>query len=635
MNKPVQITKDQIDAIINRLEGGETLDVELAGGGRLHIDRPQPFLCLYRQPTSRPDPGTSTLPLAQASYLITAGEKAWDASLEQLVERICQALFDAFGAVMILEICSADEPVDNTTVEIGPEHPVFRFIAQVHKTPQATLQTLQTAIATTDWPCPTPRIEAQYSDRWHPAGQPRLFSTAKEPIDHITYLGLEISPFFRDQQTFDVFPEILRDASFALSHVLKQVFYSFSHTHATYRPTHYHELGQTDPSESVWIADKALANLADRFDVLLQVTPVNTDRAWNEFHRNHFDKAPEFLYRPMQHDPGQLKRQLYQIDLEKIEDPALHHIFFERRDELDREITLMSDRGEARFLHGSLQIFGAVDDALLDLAHDILRHFPAHTKDNPSQEMLDAETFADLARSEIGHYSKLSSDFTATVQVRDDIPGIMVSKGHLLIGKSARVARARVSATLQHEIGTHIVTYYNGLSQPFKQLHVGLAGYEELQEGLAVLSEFLVGGLSRSRLRQLAGRVVAVRSVILGADFIDTFRMLNRQFGFSQRVAFMMSMRSHRGGGYVKDMIYLRGLKNVTAWLQAHGDLTTLFIGKIALRHIDIVEELMWRKILTADVTQPRYFQNPDVQCRLEQVKSGLSILNMVSGDKV
>ncbi|NIQ16470.1 MAG: DUF1704 domain-containing protein, partial [Candidatus Dadabacteria bacterium] len=68
----------------------------------------------------------------------------------------------------------------------------------------------------------------------------------------------------------------------------------------------------------------------------------------------------------------------------------------------------------------------------------------------------------------------------------------------------------RVEALLQHEIGTHALTYFNGLSQPFKQLCIGLSGYEELQEGLAVLAEYLVGGLSKPRLRLLAGRVVAV-----------------------------------------------------------------------------------------------------------------------------
>ncbi len=632
MSSTATLPLDQINLVANRLQGGDSVRLDLQEEGRLHIDRPQPFLCLYRQPEGRSDPGTETLPLSQASCLVTKGKQARDMSLNELVGSICRVLTDAFGAAVILEICTSDEPLENAERKSGPEHPVFRLVAPVHNTPHATLQTFQAAIAAADWPCPAPVVEISYSDQWHPAGVPRLFSPREETPGQITYLGLEISPFFRDHETHDVFPEILRDVSFSLGHILKQTFYTFSHKHATYRPVHYHELGQTDLSDSVWRVDRGLANLADRFDVLLQVTPVNTGRAWHDFHQNHFDKAPEFLYRPMQHDPGRLKQELFQIRLHEIEDPALHHIFSERRDEMDRQITLMTDRGHARFLHGCLQIFGTVEEELLDLAHDILQQIPAHTKDNPSQEILDAEAFALLAQAEIDRYAASFPLFTATVQVREDIPGIMVSKGHLLIGKEARIARSRVEATLHHEIGTHVVTFYNGLAQPFRQLHVGLAGYEELQEGLAVLAEFLVGGLSRSRLRQLAGRVVAVDSVIGGAGFIDTFRMLVEHYNFSQNAAFMMSMRTHRGGGYVKDMIYLRGLKNLLAHLQTGGDLETLFTGKIALGHVDIMEELIWRKIVTADVVQPRYLKDPEVQRRLEQVKNGLSVLDLMSG---
>lgn len=633
MSEATTLSPDRITSVINRLQGGDAVHLDLPGGGRLHIDRPQPFLCLYRQPKDRPDPGTETLPLSQASCLIATGKTTWDASLHQLVESISKVLAETFGAALILEVCTSDEPLENAERASGPEHPVFRLIAPDYNTPHATLQTFQSAIAAADWPCLTPFVEVQYSDHWHPAGVTDLFPTGEEAPGQVTYLGLEISPFFRDHETHDVFPEILRDVTFSLGHVLKQAFYTFSHKHATYRPVHFHELGQTDLTDSVREVDIGLATLADRFDVLLQVTPVNTSRAWNDFQQNHFDRAPEFLYRPMQHDPGRLKQELYQIRLHEIEDPALHYIFSERRDELDRQITLMTDKGHARFLHGSLQIFGGVDDELLSLARDILRHMPPHPEDNPSHEMLDAASFAPLAQAEIDHYKGLSPLFTATVQIRDDIPGIMVSKGHLLIGRQARFARSRLEATLHHEVGTHIVTYYNGIAQPFRQLHVGLAGYEELQEGLAVLSEFLVGGLSRSRLRQLAGRVVAVHSVTGGDGFIDTFRMLVDQYGFSQNLAFMMSMRTHRGGGYVKDMIYLRGLKNVLHWLQTGGDLETLFIGKFALGHTEIIEELIWRKILTADVVLPRYLQDPDAQDRLERVKNGFSVLDMMAGD--
>ena len=64
--------------------------------------------------------------------------------------------------------------------------------------------------------------------------------------------------------------------------------------------------------------------------------------------------------------------------------------------------------------------------------------------------------------------------------------------------------------------------------------------------------EYLVGGLTPARLRTLAARVVAVRSLLDGATFVDTFRVLHDQHGFSARSAFMISMRVHRGGGLTK-----------------------------------------------------------------------------------
>ena len=82
-----------------------------------------------------------------------------------------------------------------------------------------------------------------------------------------------------------------------------------------------------------------------------------------------------------------------------------------------------------------------------------------------------------------------------------------------------------------------MLTYYNGRAQPFRQLYSGLAGYDALQEGLAVLAEYLVGGLTRPRLRLLAARVLAAQSVTDGASFVDCFRQLEGQ-GFDQRTAF-------------------------------------------------------------------------------------------------
>src|SRR3546814_5044101 len=61
-----------------------------------------------------------------------------------------------------------------------------------------------------------------------------------------------------------------------------------------------------------------------------------------------------------------------------------------------------------------------------------------------------------------------------------------------------------------------MVTYYNGMAQPFHLFHTGVPGYEKLQEGLAVLSEYIMDGLTNRRLRTLASRVVAVNHMVTG-----------------------------------------------------------------------------------------------------------------------
>ncbi len=112
--------------------------------------------------------------------------------------------------------------------------------------------------------------------------------------------------------------------------------------------------------------------------------------------------------------------------------------------------------------------------------------------------------------------------------------GLMVSGDQLLIGGRTRIPRRRVEALLQHEIGTHLITRYNGHHQPFRQLEVGLAGYDGFQEGLAVLAEYLVGGLSRFRMRVLAARVV-------GRTTCWTARHLSTHFGPSIEITSFLS----------------------------------------------------------------------------------------------
>jgi uncharacterized protein (TIGR02421 family) len=371
--------------------------------------------------------------------------------------------------------------------------------------------------------------------------------------------------------------------------------------------------------------------VADAFDCLLLVTPVNAAEAWRDFKASRYQEAPVLQYRPMPVEPTLLKRALFAVPIEKVEDPALYQLFREKQDELDRQITLLLDMNTPRFVHGSIQLFGGVDDGEERLAREMLGRLPPSAREKRGGATLDARAFALRAEQEIESFRRQWPQVGARVELREDIhTGLMVSKGSLLIGADTAIPGSRAEALVQHEVGTHVLTYWNGRAQPFRQLYSGLAGYDPLQEGIAVLAEHLVGGLSRPRRRLLLGRVVAARLMIDGATFVDTFRELWRTLGFPARSAFTITLRIYRGGGLTKDAVYVRGIGQVLDHLRDGGDLEALLVGKIAIEHVGLIRELQAREILVRPPLRPSYLDAPQVAQRLERIRSGLTLFQML-----
>jgi uncharacterized protein (TIGR02421 family) len=473
-------------------------------------------------------------------------------------------------------------------------------------------------------------VELVYSKEHSPVGLPPLIMDSEAKKLNCFAIGLEIQPIYQNQTTGDIFPLVLRTLHRRLARVLKQTLFEFSHNQTSHQSPNYQALGRRAVVKAVWEVDTQLAEISNSFDFLLQVTPVNTDSAWTTFKQSHCQRIPVLYYRPLPVAPELLKHQLYQIRIDRVEDPTLSSLFREKRTELDRQLTMLWDRGRPEFLYGSLQLFGGVSDDLIALAKNILMELPPHSRDEASKNSLTAREFAERAKTEIEFYRQTYPGLSSKVHVRDDTVGLMVSRGNLFIGKQTIIPLSRVEPLLQHEVGTHIVTYFNGRAQPFRQLYCGLAGYEELQEGLAVLAEYLAGGLSRPRIRLLAGRVIAAHCLITGASFIETFRELHDGFGFNQRTAFTTTIRIYRGGGLVKDAVYLRGLVKLLKYLERGGELAPLFVGKIATEHIPIIRELQYRQVLKPAPLKPRYMEYPHITKKLTHLKKGLTPLNLI-----
>ena len=618
-----------ISEIEERLSKGKRVRRALPLEGRLHIDRTLPFLVVYRRPHNYSDEGTEHLVKGEASYLIVSDDLRLKSSLAKLIRTIVKTLSAECKAFLIIEIHSKLNN-QNSKNEQNSVRPSFSIYTSAAHPPTRTFETLERSIKRIKIQKRSAEVEVLYNGIRSKTGRPPLLSTTEAQSLNCFIIDLEIAPVYRNTTTGDIYPLVLRTLHQGLAIALKQAVFEFSQNQTSIHPPNYQALGRRAVVKAVWEIDSQLSEISNSFDFLLNVTPINTESAWNKFKKSHFEKIPVLYYRPLPISPPLIKRKLYDIRIEKVEDPTLAFIFREKQVELERQLTMSWDRDKPEFLYESLQLYGKVTNELVKLANSILTKIPPRSREGGAARLINANEFAERARIEVNYYKKTYSDFTSKVFVRNDTVGLMVSRGNLLIGSDLKIHPSRVDALLQHEVGTHIVTYFNGKAQRFQQLYSGLAGYEELQEGLAVLAEFLVGGLSRPRMRLLAARVIAADSLISGASFLETFRVLNNKFGFDQRTAFTITIRIYRGGGLVKDAIYLRGLVELLKYIKSGGELEPLFIGKIATDHVSVIKELQYRHVLNPAPLRPRYLDDLRTTERILSLKNGLEPLQLI-----
>ena len=621
-----------ITTICQRISENKSVRRTLPIWGRVHIDRQLPFLCVYRRIKGDDYSRTERLIMGEASYLIASGNRRFQKQLSKLILNIAKTLVAQFGSFLIIEIWLSSE--FNEYEELRPLQPAFNIIKPKKTEILSTIEILEKELKKIKIRYKSAKVKTTPSIKISPKRFAPIISVSDAANIGCHLLGIEIRPIHVDYKSENYFPIILRSLHRRFTRALRIGFFEFTRSKTTHRPPHFQSLGRRSMVKAVWEVDRQLAAVSNSFDFLLQVTPINTQAAWAAFQKIHFEKIPEFLYRPLPIDPALTKRKLYKIPLERIEDPTIAQLFREQQFEIDRKLTMLMDRNSSRFRYGSLQLYGDVEVSLSQLAINILDLIPPRSHESSDGGVINATAFAARAKQEIEYFRKSYPEIRSKTIVSGEINGLMVSQGNLLIGKQLKIPVSRIEALIQHEVGTHVLTYHNGRAQPFRQLYVGLTGYDELQEGLAVLAEYLVGGLTRPRLRLLAARVVAALQMINGASFIDVYRELSQEYKFNQYTAFTITTRIFRSGGLTKDAVYLRGLVKLLDYIKQGGDIDILLVGKISANHISIIKEFQWRKVLVPPPLRPSYLFNQEANEKLKKLRSGYSVLNLIERKK-
>ncbi|MFW5856410.1 MAG: flavohemoglobin expression-modulating QEGLA motif protein [Planctomycetota bacterium] len=597
-----------VRTVRRRLAEGGAVHAAVPGGGRLYLRAALPLLCVYRAPPGRPDAGTDDLATGVPAYLHVPAELP-DERLARLVRAIAGVLRDEAGGLLLVEIRSAPA---------APDAPLFRLRAPREPTLDPILMDVEGSLRRFRDDGLPAAVETDRGRLWPSGGRPALLSRAERRRLGCMALMLTVAAVYQRDGGAAVDRAAQRRIRRAVGRALREGFYRYSLGLAGVPAGRYLALGRQSFVQGVQRVDRRLAEAAATFDFLPLVTPIQTERAWRSFVARRYDRPPVFRYRALAFDPDLVKRRLYALRVERIEEPILAHLYREKRDELARRLTMLAARGSPAFLHDGLALYGAPDAALVRRARRLLAEIRPEDGRSRGRGALRADAVVHAARDAVEAYREADPNFAATVRIDPGLgSGVLVTRNVLNVGPDARVERRRLPALLHHEVGTHLVTYHNAIRQPLRIFALGLAGYDELQEGMAVLGEWLGGRVTRGRLRQLAGRVVAVRSVIDGADFVETFRLLRDEHGFAPHGAFVTAMRAHRGGGLAKDAVYLRGLLRVLDYIAGGQPLEPLFVGKIAVEHIPLVRELQRRGLIYPPAVLPAYLTDPDAQARL------------------
>lgn len=615
---------DRVIAVVHdRLTRNLRIRRTLPGDGRLRIDRQLPFLCVYRSPPQRSDPGARELVTTEAAYLFASGEPRYAAGLNRLCRTIRDTLDEHFGSLLLLEIWTDGELGADLLRQAAP---AFRIVAPQRESLNTVLEALARGLGDV-------RLHGVAASV-HTVRTSAVAPDALAPLelacnDGCVSLGIAVRPVYRDPDSGVIFPLVLQSLRRQLGVAIRKAVFAYTGRDQRQTIGHFEALGPSAMAKTAREIDQRLCEVSQSFEFLLQATPVNAEAAWQAFAASGHRRLPVLYYRPLPYHPSLLQRQLYAIPIEHSEDSTLAHLFEQKQDELGHQIGALKRIGTPGFFLDSLHLYGQPDDELVQLADDILVR-TRDDDDQPAQDRVVGLQVAAAAREHIDYYHQRLPDFNAKVDLTESIASaMMVAHDQLFVSTTTAIRRSRLEPLLHHEVGTHLLTYFNGRQQPLRLLYAGFAGYEALQEGLAVLAEFLAGGLTIGRVRVLAARVAAVRSLVEGDSFAETFDLLHRQRGLDARAAFMTTLRVHRGGGLTKDALYLRGLRDLLGYLREGHELEPLYVGKISLDHVPLVRELRRRGLVEPPALLPRLWNDPAHDQRLQQCRR-LTLLELL-----
>ncbi len=353
--------------------------------------------------------------------------------------------------------------------------------------------------------------------------------------------------------------------------------------------------------------DHALAEAGRWVDLLKYINPTNRTSELDRYLAAPDSYEPEMHYLPLEFDPQRFVQTLQAVPVDRIEDQGLADLYESLRAEIMARVELLTLRGTPEFLDAALKLYPAPTAEEVAAAENCLRRDAFIQPEDQDSETFKraaesflfklSQTYPELAHYEVVMNPQLSSDAA-------------FRKGRVEIRPNAFHTAIHVENQNRHEIYSHVLTYANGLMQPLEIFRSGFPGATLTQEGLGVFGEYMDHVLPHERIRTLSARIVASDRLVRGQTFRHTASELSEDFGFTPHNAFTISFRVYRSGGFPKDAVYLQGLLTLLKYWLDGGDLSLLYIGKVSLPFLPLVQELIDRGVVTPSKFVPLFLHD-------------------------
>jgi uncharacterized protein (TIGR02421 family) len=421
-------------------------------------------------------------------------------------------------------------------------------------------------------------------------------------------LATEIKKVYCDELNGDIYPRIIRrlQQQFKTAIINNAAFFSdkLEEWHNVSAPN---LLGK-EITNGLYKIDRDIYSLLRNFELLAAVNPINTRSEQKRFFNNKFSKLPEFKYQPIKINPFSLKQKLYSIPVHDIQDVSIRFMYESVVTAFTDKIDMLSALNSRKFLYNSLRYFGRPSKTDLLNANYLLHlpDIPGEPRREPSINAGDAMEIFIKALSEYNIKAKIELSNKVISHVM-----VLNSRKSILIQPEAKFRKKELNALVEHEIGVHMVTTINSGLQKLKVFNVGLPKNSLTQEGLAFHAEYLSGNITLRRLKKIAMRVIIVDMMCSGADFIECFNALVKDYAVDEDEAFKIATRIFRGGGFTKDYLYLAGFVKIFKLWREHHDLTPLLVGKTSLSFLGTIEEMLEREMIDRPRHITKSFSNP------------------------